>query len=579
MDRLRMGLKAVGVPATDEDLERLEADGYLERVADTREILAVADAGGLPDYLALWDVGGGDEEIGRSARDDGPPLRQQRPDGYDGYDGYDDRDGRDGRDGHAGADGHDDRADQGRTHDREHGGLPTGIADVAYILRTGRVSPVELTQRALAGIEARDADLNLFQTVLAERAMDAARTAEQEIRRGEYRGPLHGVPVAVKDLLEMIGTVTTAGSKVRANDQSTVNAAAIERLEAAGAVILGKTRLSEFAYWPGSTNPHYGPTRNPRASTRDAGGSSSGSAAAVADGIGYGALGTDTGGSIRIPAALCGVVGLKPTFGRVSLFGCVPLAWSLDHLGPITRSVQDSALMLEALAGYDARDARTRRGAEFSARSVEPVPKGTELKVRGHVTGLRVGVLRRDGSNEPLGTGRTITAWRASNEALERAGATLVEIDLDEMHLLWRVSALMLATEAAAYHVSTLRSRYEDYGRFCRGRLLGAFAYGFEDMLRAQRVRRRIRMKWDRLFETIDVLSTPCQPDVAPALGVAASTRYTNPFNSLGWPAISVPFGSGPEGLPLGTQLIAGPWNEALLLRAARALEDAGRAG
>lgn len=534
MDRLRANLAAADVPATDEDLERLEADGYLERVVDTVAVLQRAAAAGEPDFLGSWETDGGE---GRGGSVAGGSSEGRSPKGLpEGSSVEDD-------------------------------GVPSTLAGAADLVRRGALSPVELTRRALDRIGARDRELNLFQLVLADSAMDAARRAEEEIGRGDYRGPLHGIPVAIKDLLEMRGTPTTAGSEVRAGRASTGDAAAVDRLVAAGAVIVGKTRLSEFAYWPGSTNPHYGSTRNPRDPERDAGGSSSGSAAAVASGCVYAALGTDTGGSVRIPAALCGVVGHKPTFGRVSLFGCVPLAWSLDHLGPLTRTAEDAALVLEVLAGPDARDIRTRAGSDFRAEA--GVGGGADL------AGLRVGVLGSDGSGHDLGSPDAVSAWRASNRALEEMGATLVEVDLSDMHVLWRVSALMLAVEAAAYHAEGLRRHYGKYGRFCRGRLVGAFAYGFDDMIRAQTVRRAIRERWRRLWERVDVVSTPCQPDVAPALGVAASTRFTNPFNALGWPTVSAPFGNGASGLPLGTQLAGRPWDDGGVLRAAAALGPA----
>jgi aspartyl-tRNA(Asn)/glutamyl-tRNA(Gln) amidotransferase subunit A len=454
--------------------------------------------------------------------------------------------------------------------------MPATLEEAANALRRGALSPVELVRAALDRIADQDASLNLFQVVLAERATEAARRAEEEIRRGDWRGPLHGVPVAAKDLFDMVGTETTAGSKVRAGARSEEDAAAVARLEAAGAIIVGKTRLSEFAYWPGSTNPHYGATRNPRHPEHDTGGSSSGSAAAVASGCVYAALGTDTGGSIRIPAALCGVFGHKPTFGRASLHGCVPLAWSLDHVGPLTRTVEDAALVMEVLCGPDSRDPRTRLGTEF--RSPFHVGGSGDGPGGGSGTpplhGIRVGVLTTDGGDPELGSPDAVAAWRHSTRALEDLGAEAVEIDLPDMHVLWRVSALTLAVEAATYHAGNLRTRYEDYGRFCRGRLLGAFAYGFEDLLKAQRVLRRIRQRWDRSWERIDVLSTPCQPTVAPALGVAASTRFTNPFNALGWPALSVPFGRGGDGvLPLGTQLAGRPWDDERVMAVAAALQ------
>ena len=524
IDRLRANLRAAEIPVTDDDLGRLVADGYLDRADETRRMLAGLENGSEPDYLAAW----------------GPDSP--------------------GDDAHSPASAASDR----RIHSAPRPAAAT-LSELSRALRAGTVSPVELTERSLARLHERDPVLNAFQLVLADDALEAAKRAETEIAAGRYLGPLHGVPVAAKDLLAMRGTVTTAGSRILAGNVTDHDAAAVEQLRAAGAVIVGKTRLSEFAYWPGSTNPHYGPTRNPHDLARDTGGSSSGSAAAVADGIVAVAMGSDTGGSIRIPAALCGVVGLKPTFGRVSLFGCAPLAWSLDHLGPLTRSVEDAATVLAVLAGPDARDPRTRPGSHFA------VPPDLD----GGIEGLRVGVMTSDGTPGSLGTPEAVAAWEASGHALADAGATLVPVDLSEMHALWRACGLILAVEAAALHTSMLRTDYGSYGEFCRGRLLGAFAYGSEDFLRAQKLRADVRRVWNRHWNRLDVISTPCQPDVAPALGRPASTRYTNPFNAMGWPAVSVPFGVGAEGLPLATQLVGRPWDEGTVLRAARTLEIA----
>ena len=449
---------------------------------------------------------------------------------------------------------------------------PSTIAELAPLVRAGAVSPVELTERALARIEEDDGRANAFQLVLAEEARAAARRARDEVARGEWRGPLHGIPVAVKDLLAMRGTVTTSGSGILADNVTDHDAAAVERLRAAGAVIVGKTRLSEFAYWPGSTNPHYGPTPNPCDPTRDAGGSSSGSAAAVARGMVYAALGTDTGGSIRIPAALCGVVGLKPTFGRASLHGCAALAWSLDHVGPLARSAEDAALVLAAIAGPDPRDPRTRPAPPFAVAGALGDPAGGARRAYPGLSGLRVGVPRDLHLTAPL-QDAVARSWARANRALEGAGATLVEIDLDEIHLLRQVTVLTLGVEAAAHHAPLLRTRYDDYGEFCRGRLVAAFTFSAQDFLGAQRLRHWIRERWNAACRRVDLLSLPCQPGVAPLLDMPASTDLTNLFNALGWPAISVPCGDGEHGLPLAVQLVAKPWDEATLLRAARAVE------
>jgi aspartyl-tRNA(Asn)/glutamyl-tRNA(Gln) amidotransferase subunit A len=447
--------------------------------------------------------------------------------------------------------------------DRRH----ASIFEIARLVRTRQVSPVELTEQALAAIDAIDPELNAFQCVLMEQALAAARAAEAEITSGAYRGPLHGVPVAVKDLLAIRDTVTTAGSAILGDNATGYDAAAVERLRGAGAVIVGKTRLSEFAYSPGSNNAHYGPTRNPWNPEHDTGGSSSGSAAAVAAGLVYGALGTDTGGSIRIPAALCGLVGLKPTHGRCSLHGCVPLSWSLDHIGPLARTVPDAALLLAVLAGHDPRDARTRARTSWQA---------TAPDLDSGVRGLRVGVLHDDGSGRSLGTPEAMAAWRAGLDALEQAGARLIAVDLPQMEALRLLNGTILVLEAATYHQPWLRSRLLDYGPFPRRRILHAYAHAPLALAQAGQARTVLRRACDQIWERVDLLSTPSMPTTAPLLGVPATITFTAPFNCLGWPAITVPVGFSPGmDLPLGLQLAGKPWDEMTVLRAARAVEVA----
>jgi aspartyl-tRNA(Asn)/glutamyl-tRNA(Gln) amidotransferase subunit A len=434
-------------------------------------------------------------------------------------------------------------------------------------VRHGEVSPVELTEAALARIAERDPLLNAFQLVLADEARAMARQAEAEIAAGNYRGPLHGIPIAVKDLFAMAGTVTTAGSKVLADNRTDFDSAVVERLKAAGAVITGKTKMSEFAYAGSSLNAHYGPTRNPWNPEHDTGGSSSGSGAAVADGLVLGALGSDTGGSIRMPSALCGIVGLKPTFGRNSLYGAVTLSWSLDHCGPMTRTVEDTAIMQAVLAGYDARDPRTRQ---------LPVPDYMAALGRG-VRGLRIGVLRNDGSDQPLATDEVLDAWRRGLNALASAGAELIELDLPEINDLRPLNSCILAGEATAYHEPMLRSRYQDFGEFPRQRLISSYAYGPNVGVRGQQARGELRHKLDRIFEQVDLLSTPTMPYGAPPLAtMTRNTWFTGPFNALGWPAITVPVGLGEGNLPLALQLVGRPWDEMTVLSAAAVVEADG---
>jgi aspartyl-tRNA(Asn)/glutamyl-tRNA(Gln) amidotransferase subunit A len=534
VDQLRANLRAAGIDAAESDIQGIVEKGFLSRLPTIEQILDGAAAEDTPDYLSSSHppplsptTGEGEQESGIERTLPLSPAWEtsvaQRAGGEGAY---------------------------------------ATLVQVADLIRTRQISPVELIERTLERIARRDPALNAYQLVLAERARAAAAQAEREIAAGDYRGPLHGVPIAVKDLLDLAGTPTTAGSKILADRVADTDSTAVVRLEQAGAVIVGKTRLSEFAYSPGSNNAHYGSTRNPWSADHDTGGSSSGSTAAVAAGLAYAALGSDTGGSIRIPASVCGVVGLKPTYGRISLAGAVPLAWSLDHLGPLTRSVDDAALLLEALAGPDPRDRRTTGAPPFSAVDLD-----------GDISGLRVGVLGDDGSGAPLGSDEALAAWRDGLAALERAGAELLPVDLPDLEALRWLNGAVLAIEASALHLSWLRARIDDYGEFPRQRLLAAFVYAPGAFVRAQQARAALRERCDALFQRIDLLCTPSQPGAATPLGSPAYTTFTGPFNILGWPAISVPVGLTSTGLPLGLQLAGRPWDDATVLRAARVVE------
>jgi aspartyl-tRNA(Asn)/glutamyl-tRNA(Gln) amidotransferase subunit A len=458
---------------------------------------------------------------------------------------------------------------------RELAFLP--LVELAEQLRRGAVSPVEVTRAYLERIGALEPTLRAFITVTGEQALAEAAAAEREIGAGQYRGPLHGVPLAIKDLFYTAGVRTTAGSKILADFVPAEDAACVARLRAAGALSLGKTNLEEFAYGATSINPHYGACRNPWDPERIAGGSSGGSAAAVAAGLCSAALGTDSGGSIRQPSALCGLVGLKPTYGRVSRHGVVPLSWSQDHVGPMARTVRDAAVLLQALAGHDPRD---------PASSPAPVPDylaGLEDGVRG----LRVG-LPRDFFFTRVDS-EVADAVRGAARALEGLGAQVEEVPLPHATQIWTAGAAILYAEATAYHEAWLRSRPEDYGPLVRARLrVGAAILG-ADYLKAQRARALLVAEADRLFDRLDVLLTPTTPIAAPRQDESvvrwpdgteedvrgATLRFTRPFNLLGFPAASVPCGFTAGGLPLGLQIVARPFAEALVLRVAGAYEAA----
>src|SRR5438093_250763 len=447
--------------------------------------------------------------------------------------------------------------------------ISLALEEAAGLGRERRVSPVELTEACLAGIEAVEPRLSAFVTVTADLARAQAREAEGEIVAGHYRGPLHGIPVAVKDLFATKGIRTTAGSRILANgapkDESTV----VRKLHEAGAVLLGKLGLHEFAYGISSVNPHFGDVRNPWDTTKIPGGSSGGSAVAVVAGEAYATLGSDTGGSIRIPAALCGCVGLKPTFGRASLFGAVPLAWSLDHPGPLARTVRDVALATGAIAGYDPRD---------PVSAERPVPDFLEGIDQG-ARGLRVGVPTDHVWEEcdPAIAGTV----RAALEMLARAGADVREIRSPRAAEYAKAAATVLGVEARAYHEGAFPGRSAEYGPLIRARLLSQGDVDADAYARPMRLLLEARAgAADHDLEGVDVLAMPTVPTRAWTIEEAKEvgrpsewTRITRIFDLTGQPAISIPCGMDPDGLPIGLQFAARMWDEAGALRAARAYE------
>jgi aspartyl-tRNA(Asn)/glutamyl-tRNA(Gln) amidotransferase subunit A len=443
------------------------------------------------------------------------------------------------------------------------------IEDAAALLRAGRVSSVDLTEACLARIEAVEPRLNAFVTVTADLARAQAREATAEIKAGRYRGPLHGIPVAVKDLFATQGIRTTAGSRILAEWIPDEDATVVRKLREEGAVLLGKLGMHEFAYGISSVNPHFGDVRNPWDATKIPGGSSGGSAVAVAAGEAYATLGSDTGGSIRIPASLCGCVGLKPTFGRASLFGTIPLAWSLDHPGPLARTVRDVAIATAAIAGFDPRD-------PISAE--RPVPDFLAEIDRG-ARGLRVGVPTDhvwDQCDPAIAE-----SVRGAIDALARAGAEIAEIRWPRAAEYAAASSAVLGVEARAYHEGSFPGRSADYGPLIRARLA---AQGDVDALtyaRSMRLLLEARAgAADRDLEGVDVLAMPTVPSRAWTIEEAKNiprpsewTRITRIFDLTGQPAISVPCGIDPDGIPIGLQFAARMWDEAAALRAARAYE------
>ena len=450
------------------------------------------------------------------------------------------------------------------------------IAETANRIWTDALSPVDVVQAYLDRIDQYDASYKAYQTVFREEALNAARQAEQDIRSGHYRGPLHGIPIGVKDLVYTKGGRTTAGSLVMADFVPDFDATIIEKLQAAGAIILGKTSVHEFAYGPTGVNPHYGTPRNPWGQDRLPGGSSSGSGVALAAGLTAGAIGSDTGGSIRIPAALCGIVGIKATYGRVSRYGVVGLSWTLDHLGPMTRTVEDAGLMLNGLAGHDPKD---------PASADLPVPDFT-AGLRDGVNGLRVGVLR-DYFFRSLDPDVQLAVEEAVR-VLEGQGAQIRDVTFPLASQIAVINSPIIQSEAATYHLPKLRNNWEQLSTKLRARLLPGLAVTADIYLNAQRARALVVQQCLELMQDVDVLLAPTEPVGAPRIDdefvtiqgrtegvVNTLTRLTRPFNLTGFPAISVPCGFTAEGLPVGLQLASRPWEEATLLRAAFAYEQA----
>jgi len=448
------------------------------------------------------------------------------------------------------------------------------LAEVSDLVRRREVSPVEVTRDVLDRIAAIEPQLNAFITVTADDALAAARRAEDEIAAGRWRGPMHGIPVSVKDLFDVAGVRTTAASRVLADAApSSEDSAVVQRLREAGAIIVGKNNLHEFAYGATSQTSHFGPVRNPWDPSRLAGGSSGGSGAAVAAGMSFASIGTDTGGSIRIPSACCGVVGLKPTFGRVSRHGLLPLASSLDHVGPLTRTVEDAALVLGAIAGHDPRD---------PASANVPVPAFRDGLERG-ARGLRVGVLE---TRVAEADAEVASAVRRALQSLAAAGADVRPVSLALLNDARAAVVGVLAAEATVSLEEHLRAHPDWFGADVRDRLVRGQQVPAIDYVRAFEVRRRFQHEVEQAFEYVDVLASPMVLVGAPPVGATevplnggtidvlrAMTANTREWNLLGLPAMSVPCGFTSAGLPIGLQIVGPAFAESTVLRAARAHE------
>lgn len=478
-----------------------------------------------------------------------------------------------------------------------HDLLTLPLAAAAQLLARRQVSPVELVEAALDRSAAVQPHLNCYLDLYADQALAAARRAEAAFAAGQVLGPLHGIPYAPKDIFTEPGVRCTAGSRILASWIPQHEATVLARLRAAGAIRIGRTNLHEFAYGITNVNPHYGPVHNPWQRDHVTGGSSGGSAAAVAAGAAGFSLGTDTGGSVRLPAALCGIVGLKPTYGRVPRTGLLPLAWSLDHVGPMTRTVADAALVLTAIAGHDPADATSSQtpvpayAAELDGsqtRQTRTTPGTIRARPARHLDGLRLGVPEDGGWDEADPEIHALV--QAAISTLRSLGTSVQPVSLPALDDFGPAFDPIIRAEATTVHLKWLRSRPDDYGDDVRERLELGLALPATAYLTAQRARTVIGERMRAVWERVDLLALPAVPVPAPRIDKGlvrvqpgapptdvrrVLTCLTNPFNLLGLPAISVPCGRTGQGLPAGLQLVGPPFAEQRLLQAAHAYEQA----
>jgi aspartyl-tRNA(Asn)/glutamyl-tRNA(Gln) amidotransferase subunit A len=445
----------------------------------------------------------------------------------------------------------------------------------ACALRARQFSATELTRETLSQIRELNSSLSAFITIMEESALARARQADAELAKGVDRGLFHGVPVAVKDLFFTRGVRTTSGSRIFADHVPDYDAAVVERLVDAGAVLVGKTNMHELAFGITSSNPHYGTVRNPWDLERIPGGSSGGSGAAVAAGLVSMAMGSDTGGSIRIPASFCGVVGLKPTYGRVSRYGAMPLAFTLDHMGPLTRSVRDAAATLNVLAGFDTRDPSSSHRARENYLPPENVS----------IHRVRIGLPENFYFDRV--DSEVVHAIHGIAATAQSLGAQVSTVRVPDIGAINTVARVILSAEASALMEPYLARRGEFgadvLGLLDQGRLLPA-----TDYVNAQRIRRALTQQFQAVWKQVDCLITPTTPSSAPKIGQTtfkiedeeediriASTRLVRAINAVGYPALSIPCGQDSKGLPMGLQIVGPPFQEALVLRVGAALEDA----
>jgi aspartyl-tRNA(Asn)/glutamyl-tRNA(Gln) amidotransferase subunit A len=431
------------------------------------------------------------------------------------------------------------------------------LTEIRNLIRSGEVKASEVEAACRRQIEKLNPTLNAFITVLPPEAQPP------------NEGPLQGIPIAVKDLYETKGIRTTAGSRFFADYIPQEDAFVVQKVKKAGGKIIGKTNTHEIALGVTNNNPHYGACKNPWDSTRISGGSSGGSAVAVAAGMALAALGTDTGGSIRIPASLCGVVGLKPTYGRVSLRGIIPLSWNLDHAGTLTRSVEDAALMLQVIGGYD----------ELDPASVKTLPGDYSSHLKDTMKERKIALAVGDFIEEA--DAEILEAVRRAAKVLSQMGALVSEVNVDFLKEAALANSLMTQADGAAFHRERMKEHPDWFGADIRQRLETGAAFTSTEYILARRTQAEARRQCEILLNLYDTLLLPATPIAAPVLEgedavqrARLLTRFTAPFNLTGLPALSVPCGFTKEGLPIGLQIVSRAWNEAGVLRAGYAFEQ-----
>jgi aspartyl-tRNA(Asn)/glutamyl-tRNA(Gln) amidotransferase subunit A len=445
------------------------------------------------------------------------------------------------------------------------------IAKAARLIERKQLSPVELTTALIRRAEILDPQINAYLLLTAERALDQARAAEQEIMAGTYRGPMHGIPFGLKDIYSTAGIRTTGHSKICSDTVPSTDATTVAKLYDAGAVLTGKLATHEFAHGGPSFDLPWPPARNPWNREHFTGGSSSGSGAAVAAGFVPGALGSDTGGSIRGPAALCGVVGLKPTYGLVSRSGVYTNSFSFDHAGPMTWTVEDCAIMLQAIAGHDPKD---------PASATRPVPN-YRAALSGDIKGLRIGVVRHLHEDDCAVTPEVGAALEEAFAVFRSLGATLSEVRLRPAQDYYDVKVTIAESELLAVHEQALRTQPGDFGEDFLGRVLAAVLISGRDYVQAQRERRRMLAEMAPVYASYDVLVTAAAGGPAPRLGTWRTIEFwrraslTTPFNVTGGPALAQCIGFSSGGLPLSMQIVGRPFDDATVLRVAHAYEMA----